>query len=44
MLWDFILFITIGPLIGFFIYYLTEDRRRAEKYHEELRHGSRLTL
>ena len=43
MLWDFLLFIAIGPLVAFFIYYLTEDRRRTKQYLEELREGSRLS-
>ncbi len=35
MFWDFFLFVIIGPLIAFFIYYLTEDRKRADRYRAE---------
>ncbi len=42
MLWDFILFMIVGPLVGFFIYYLTEDRKRSEEYLDQLRNESSL--
>lgn len=42
MLGDFMLFIILGPLVGFFIYYLAEDRKRSEKYLDEIKHNSRL--
>ncbi len=42
MLREFILFIILGPLVGFFIYHLTEDRKRSEEFRDE--HSSRLTL
>lgn len=42
MLWDFILFLTIGPLIGFFIYYLAEDRRRSDDFFDHLENESHL--
>ena len=42
MLWDFLLFVVIGPLIGFFVYYLCEDRKRSKRYLDELRDNSHL--
>ncbi len=43
MLWDFFLFIIIGPLVGFFVYYLSEDKKRSEKYLEDdIKSNSRL--
>jgi len=41
---DFFLFVILGPLVGFFVYYLCEDRKRSDEYHEELRRQSRLTF
>ncbi len=34
-MWDFLIFFIIGPLVGFFIYYLAEDRKRSEEYRDE---------
>lgn len=42
MLWDFMLFIVLGPLVGFFVYYLLEDRKRSEKYLDDIKHNSHL--
>ena len=42
MFGDFLLFVIIGPLVGFFIYYLSEDRKKSEKYSDQLRSESRL--
>lgn len=44
MIWDFLLFIIIGPLVGFFVYYLTEDRRKSEKLIDQLKSESRLVF
>lgn len=32
MFLDLLLFLSIGPIIGFFTYYLISDRRRSEDY------------
>jgi len=42
MFWDFLLFVIIGPLVGFFVYYLSEDKKRTEKFTDQLRSESRL--
>jgi hypothetical protein len=35
MFLDFLLLISIGPIIAFFIYYLSDDRRRSQEYFEQ---------
>lgn len=42
MLWDFLLFMTIGPLIGFFIYFLRDHKNRAEEHLNQIRENSHL--
>jgi hypothetical protein len=43
MWWDFFLFITIGPLIGFFIYLLmSHHKNRSEEHLKEIRENSHL--
>lgn len=39
---DFLLFITIGPLIGLLMYALSDHKKRSEKHFEELRENSHL--
>jgi hypothetical protein len=34
---DFLLFVSIGPIIAFFIYYLCADRKKSREYFEEHR-------
>ena len=42
MIWDFLLFVIIGPLVGFFVYYLSEDRKKSDKFIDKLRSETRL--
>ncbi len=42
MIWDFLVFVIIGPLVGFFVYYLFEDRKKSEKFIDKLRSETRL--
>jgi len=42
MIWEFLALVCIGPVIGFFVYYLLDDRKRTEEYLDQLRAGSRL--
>ena len=42
MWWDFLLFITLGPLIGFCIYYLSERKNRSDDHLNQLRENSHL--
>ena len=37
MLLDLLMFLSIGPIIGFFIYYLSNDRQRSEDYFRNSR-------
>ncbi len=37
MFLDFLLLISLGPIIAFFIYYLSDDREKSRKYLEENR-------
>ena len=42
MWWDFLLFITIGPLIGLFMYFLSDSKNRSEEHLNQLREDSHL--
>ena len=42
MWWDFLLFITIGPLIGFFLYFLRDNQNRSDQHLNELKEHSHL--
>jgi len=39
---DFLLFLTIGPLIGFIMYFLSDHKNRSEEHLKELRENSHL--
>jgi len=39
---DFLLFITIGPLIGFCMYFLSDHKKRSEERLNQLRENSHL--
>lgn len=32
---DLLLLLSLGPIIGFFIYYLNDDRRKSEEYFRQ---------
>ncbi len=34
-MWDLFIFFIIGSVVGFFVYYLMEDRKHSEKYRDE---------
>jgi len=38
MLWNLLMLFSIGPIIGFFVYYLVSDRKRSEDYFEGYGH------
>lgn len=42
MWWDFLLFVTIGPLIGFCMYYLCDHKNRTQEHLNQLREDSHL--
>ncbi len=42
MWWDFLLFVTVGPLIGLVIYYLTDHKNRPDDHLNQLREHSHL--
>ena len=42
MWWDFLLFITIGPLIGLCMYFLSGNKKRSEEHLNQLRENSHL--
>lgn len=42
MWFDFLLFITIGPLIGLILYFLSDHKKRAEEHLNQLRENSHL--
>ena len=42
MWWDFLLFVTLGPLIGLIAYFLSDHNKRAETHLDELRENSHL--
>ncbi len=39
---DFILFVTIGPLVALFIYFVSDHKNRAEEHLKEIRENSHL--
>lgn len=42
MWWDFLIFITIGPIIGLIIFFLHDTKKRAGEHLNELREHSHL--
>jgi hypothetical protein len=34
-MWNFLIFFIIGWLVGFFVYYLTEDHKQSEDYQDD---------
>jgi len=38
MVLHLLMFLSLGPIIGFFVYYLINDRRRSEDYFEGCGH------
>ncbi len=42
MWWDFFLFVTLGPLVALFIYFVSDHKNRAEEHLKEIRENSHL--
>ena len=42
MWWDFLLFITLGPLIACIIYFLSDHKKRSAEHVDQLRENSHL--
>ncbi len=42
MWWDFLLFITLGPLIGLCLYFISDSKNHSQEHLNQLKENSQL--